>query len=113
MQDNVWRVNPNNYFRLNFDDNAVEIIDQYDKVAISVELMGNRAVRIMGAFNITSYGWILIDDKGMTNLPTFQDAKRDGRESEWEDAYNRARNNTPRIFSYEGLEYMGKRLNNK
>jgi len=45
-----WQVNPNNYFRLNFDKSAIEVIDQYDIPVLQVEYLTPNTVRVGGVF---------------------------------------------------------------
>ncbi len=35
IQDNEWTINPNNFYKRNYIDEAIEIIDQYDNVVLS------------------------------------------------------------------------------
>src|SRR6266403_4636858 len=48
--DNQWTVNHNNYFRLNHDESACEVIDDYGVPWLQVERLTPASVRINGAF---------------------------------------------------------------
>lgn len=48
--DNDWAVNPHNYFRRNYDDSAVEVIDDYGTPVLQLELCDLGTLRICGIF---------------------------------------------------------------
>jgi hypothetical protein len=48
--DNNWVINPNNYFRKNFDSHALEVIDQYNIPMLQIDYLAPDEVRIGGLF---------------------------------------------------------------
>ena len=51
IEDNNWVVNPNNYFRLNFDRSALEVMDQHDMPVLQVDYLDPGSVRIGGVLH--------------------------------------------------------------
>ena len=47
--DNEWKLNPGHYFQRNFDENALEILDNDGNVMLQLEMLTDR-VRIQGIF---------------------------------------------------------------
>jgi len=52
IQDNKWVLNPNNYFRKNFDRSALEVIDEYDIPVLQVEYLDESRIKIGGIFHL-------------------------------------------------------------
>jgi len=52
IQNNEWVLNPNNYFRKNFDRSALEVIDEYDIPVLQVEYIDENRIRIGGIFHL-------------------------------------------------------------
>lgn len=52
IQDNEWVLNPNNYFRKNFDRSALEVIDEYDIPVLQVEYLDESRIKIGGIFHL-------------------------------------------------------------
>ena len=52
IQDNEWVLNPNNYFRKNFDRSALEVIDEYDIPVLQVEYVDESRIKIGGIFHL-------------------------------------------------------------
>jgi len=52
VQDNKWALNPNNYFRKNFDRSALEVIDEYDVPVLQVEYLDESKIKIGGIFHL-------------------------------------------------------------
>jgi hypothetical protein len=50
--DNEWELNPNNYFRKNFDRSALEVIDEYDIPVLQVEYLDEKRIKIGGIFHL-------------------------------------------------------------
>ena len=48
--DNNWDLNPNNYFRRNFDKSALEVIDEYLIPIVQVECLDMNTFKIGGIF---------------------------------------------------------------
>lgn len=48
--DNEWKINPNNYFEKNYDEYALEVIDQYGIPNLQVELVDKNTIRLGGVF---------------------------------------------------------------
>jgi len=52
VQDNNWALNPNNYFRKNFDRSALEVIDEYDIPVLQVEYLDESKIEIGGIIHL-------------------------------------------------------------
>jgi len=52
LENNDWVLNPNNYFRKNFDRSALEVIDEYDIPVLQVEYVDENRIRIGGIFHL-------------------------------------------------------------
>jgi len=52
IQDNEWVLNPDNYFRRNFDRSALEVIDDYDIPILQVEYWDESRIKIGGIFHL-------------------------------------------------------------
>jgi len=52
IQDNEWVLNPNNYFRKNFDRSALEVIDEYDIPVLQIEYLDESRIKIGGIFHL-------------------------------------------------------------
>ena len=50
MIRNTWQLNPNNYFRKNFDAHALEVIDEFDIPVLQIEYLDAITLRIGGIF---------------------------------------------------------------
>ena len=50
IHDNEWVLNPNNYFRKNFDRYALEVIDEYDIPVLQIEYLSKSQVELGGIF---------------------------------------------------------------
>ncbi len=50
IYDNKWVLNPNNYFRNNFDKSALEVIDEYDIPVLQVEYLDESRIKVGGLF---------------------------------------------------------------
>lgn len=52
IQNNEWVLNPNNYFRKNFDKSALEVIDEYDIPVLQVEYLDGNNIKMGGIFHL-------------------------------------------------------------
>ena len=52
IQNNKWVLNPNNYFRKNFDKSALEVIDEYDIPVLQVEYLDGNNIKMGGVFHL-------------------------------------------------------------
>ena len=50
--NNEWVLNPNNYFRKNFDKSALEVTDEYDIPVLQVEYLDASRIKIGGIFHL-------------------------------------------------------------
>ncbi len=50
IKDNEWVINPNNYFKRNYDDTGLEIIDQYNCPVLQLEMVNQNTIRLTGVF---------------------------------------------------------------
>lgn len=51
--ENEWVLNPNQYYRRNFDDSALEVIDEFGLPALQIEYIDPVTVRFGGVFHTT------------------------------------------------------------
>lgn len=52
--DNEWEINPNNYFKRNYDDNGLEVIDQESILKFQVDFANNNTIVFNGFFKLGS-----------------------------------------------------------
>lgn len=100
INDNEWVVNPNNYFQRNYDENALEIIGEFD-IPMQVELIDQGTIRVRGVFINSEGDAVIVDDVGVQVLK--------GRRSSEE--IRDAAKNIKRIFEYPSDLNLGKRSN--
>ena len=50
IHGNEWVLNPNNYFRRNFDRSSLEVIDEYDIPVLQIEYLDEQRIKIGGIF---------------------------------------------------------------
>jgi hypothetical protein len=50
IHNNEWVLNPNNYFRKNFDKSALEVIDEYDIPVLQIEYLTENHLKLGGIF---------------------------------------------------------------
>lgn len=50
IRDNEWILNPNNYFRINFDKSALEVTDDYEIPILQVEYLDANNIKLGGIF---------------------------------------------------------------
>lgn len=50
IHNNEWVLNPNNYFRRNFDKSALEVIDEYDIPVLQIEYLTKNQMKLGGIF---------------------------------------------------------------
>jgi len=50
IHNNEWILNPNNYFRKNFDKSALEVIDEYDIPVLQIEYLSENQLKLGGIF---------------------------------------------------------------
>lgn len=48
--DNEWKINPNNYFKRNYDKHGFEVVDQESILKLQVYFTGNDSIKIGGVF---------------------------------------------------------------
>ncbi len=116
--DNQWRVNPNNSFQRNYDDNAVEVIDEQGDVALSVELTNADTVQIQGIFNSQTKDALVIASKltGMRILAMDAQSIRNKEQLEgksWKEIYHEYAQEIPKLFVYIGKGFLSKRVSDK
>ena len=70
IRDNEWVLNPNNYFRKNFDRSALEVIDEYDIPVLQIEYLSESHVKLGGVF--------YLEEKEISDIyPDFPTTPRD------------------------------------
>lgn len=50
LDNNEWRINPNNYFDRNYDNSTLEIVDQYNIPVFRIELIDSLTIMVNGVF---------------------------------------------------------------
>lgn len=50
LSDNEWSVNPEGRWRRNYDDHAVEVMDEYGVIVLQLELVDSHTIRLGGVF---------------------------------------------------------------
>lgn len=106
IDNNEWSVSPNNYYKRNYDDTAIEVIDQYNNVVLQVELLPNNIIEVRGIFTSHSGDCILLDGSGFEILKYNTGAITQAQ-------YNSAARSIKRKFIYTGEDYLGKRVKYK
>lgn len=103
IKDNEWEINPNNYFRRNYDDHAFEVIDQEDVVKFQAEFIDNKTIVIGGFFRVGGT-YYLATTKGVEwwtgneiNKPLYGGPKNQS-------------NKVPLIFTYPSSKHFGERV---
>lgn len=67
IENNEWKLNPNNYFRRNYDESSLEVIDNYGIPVLQIENFNNEKIRINGVFISSNY-LRLVSKDGLTRL---------------------------------------------
>ncbi len=131
IRDNKWVVNPNSYFRINFDKSALEVIDEYNIPVLQIVYLNINAVKIGGIFRCEN-------DSVSKIYPSFPSAKeksprihifgfgagntiflgsggtiiQDIRDKKLDDVVNKARKIIKPWFDYSEPKKLGIRLKN-
>lgn len=113
IENNEWSTNSNNFYKRNYDSQAVEVIDQYNNVVLSVELQSENIIDLKGIFFSDRGDCISINDESIfvlryigklpsTVLPEISLSR-----------YNEEGRRITRKFVYVGKDYLGKRIDSK
>ena len=110
--ENEWTVNKNNFYKRNYDSTAIEVIDQYDNVVLSAEVVNKNSIHVYGIFNAVGQAFIFAHGDVIETLEYFPQAiqiieKRENRS--WDELYSEKAKKIPRIFIYNNKDYLGKR----
>lgn len=111
--DNEWSLNSNNYYKRNYDSHAVEVIDQFDNVVLSAEMINQQTILVNGIINIKGGGIMFAYGDHLAMLASSTESKKIIEAMEkrpWEEIYNEHAKKVPRLFSY-GNDALGKRIN--
>lgn len=100
IDENNWSINPNNFYKRNYDNEAIEVIDMHDNVVFSLKIE-NKKILISGIYNSGIGSTIIYQagenlDRIPNNTPVVE--------------YNKRAKSIKRIFKYSGKEWLGKRL---
>ncbi|NID09356.1 hypothetical protein [Fibrivirga algicola] len=112
IEDNEWSVNPNNYYKRNYDDNSVEVIDQYGHVVLYVELVNPNLVKVNGVFITPSFIFIASPEM-LTTMGGYPDKASLGVQAQWQQVYEMRVKSIPKSFRHTGSDYLGKRIRPK
>jgi hypothetical protein len=66
LTDNEWRINPNNYFKLNYDYSGLEVVDDYGIPWLQVDYLTPSMLKIGGVFR----GGEVVSPNTFPNFPT-------------------------------------------
>lgn len=101
IENNEWELNPNNYFKRNFDKSGLEIIDEFGIPIFQIDLIDNNSIRLGGIFinEITS---IIIKSNtspltAYGGIPDIENLKKEGLEIQ-------------KMFKYPSNKYIGERV---
>jgi len=61
ISNNEWQINPNNYFKRNYDSQGFEVIDKEGLTKFQVEFIDGEKIKIGGVFRDT-YNWWFVND---------------------------------------------------
>jgi hypothetical protein len=110
IMDNNWTLNPNSLFMRNFDDYAIEVIDNYGVIVMQVRVEENNII-INGVVHCSNL--VFICNEGSSyNLDKSPGAKKHMIEltgKTFKDAYLEKGREIERIFVYSGDDWIGKR----
>lgn len=62
IKNNEWEINPNNYFRRNYDSRGLEVIDREGITKFQIEFITNDKIKIGGVFR-DSTNWLFVNDR--------------------------------------------------
>jgi len=62
IKNNEWEINPNNYFRRNYDSRGLEVIDREGITKFQIEFITNEKIKIGGVFR-DSVNWLFVNDR--------------------------------------------------
>lgn len=97
--ENEWELNPDNYFKRNYDENAIEIIDNEGIIKVQVEFLDKEKIKISGLF-FDGNGIITLGNKMRYDKPL----------PSKEELISKS-NSIPNIFRYPADLHFGKRVN--
>lgn len=103
INNNEWEINPNNYYKRNYDKKGIEVIDNYGVPVMQLDFIGKDSIFFGGAYRTESRLYIL-GDNGVTSynadkMPSI-------------DQYLKLGDNIKKIFKYPSDKNFGVRENN-
>jgi len=113
IDDNEWTVNKNNFYKRNYDSTAVEVIDQYDNIVLSAEVKNKNSIHVYGILNAIGQAFIFAYGDVTETLEYFPQAIKIIEQMEdrpWDELYREKAKKIPRVFLYNGKDYLGKRV---
>ncbi len=99
MKNNEWEMNPNNYFRRNYDEQAFEITDKDGITKFQIEFINNVTIKFGGVFRDSVNWWFVTESKA-----TIYDIGAITKEEIIEKSVL-----VPEIFEYPATKYIGVR----
>jgi hypothetical protein len=99
MSENEWKINPNNYFKRNYDAQGIEVIDQEGITKFQVEFID---------FNIIKLGGVFKDSENLMFVSDTMTTIFDIRSISKEESIRRSET-IPEIFLYPAEKHFGQR----
>lgn len=106
LEMNNWRRNPDNRFIINRDNCAIEVVDDKLVPVLRIEFFDVNRLRISGVFYCREQNKVIVvDPQGSISVDRFQDFNS----KEFLDFYIKTGERLPRLFTYTGEGWFGKR----
>ena len=99
MNENEWKINPNNYFKRNYDAQGIEVIDQEGITKFQIDFID---------FNIIKLGGVFKDSKNLMFVSDTMTTIYDIRSISKEESIKKSET-IPEIFLYPAEKYFGQR----
>ena len=98
--DNKWEINPNNYFKRNYDKSGFEVIDPFGIPVFQIDLINKNVLRLGGIF-VCDSGFVILKSNSSPltfhgGKPDFEKLKKEGEEIK-------------KLFKYPASKHHGKR----
>lgn len=99
--DNTWRINPNNVFTREFNNNMLQVIDNYGNVVLAVNFLSSSTIVIHGVF-CSPDGILFAFDQSSVGIPSKNNpmAKilEEKEKRSWDSIYNEYARKVKRLF---------------
>ncbi len=108
--ENEWRLNTNNYFKRNYDNSAIEVIDNYNVIVIQI-LFSDERIQVNGVMHCDQN--VLIGNNSETRLIAKRLIKNEIIDPEtgksFKETYLDKGRAIKKIFKYSGKDWLGTR----